>query len=226
MNVSDFFKKVRILTRSNSVDFPDSEIALLADMEADYLYELSIQGEHLEQTENQQPTVLTYTVTDNFVETPHNLWIERVEYSKDGVKFKTLTRTNKTEYETILGCRCDTNSLTNDLVDIGCADYFIQTSQGIHVFQLPNTTGKVKIYVKDSPVINWTDPNYEILMPKVPTNMLAIATALMYRDIENTNEYDKLFAKYTRWLETMKKRIGKGSRTIQMRTKGSNKKVL
>lgn len=219
MIVSDFFEKVRILTRANQLDFPNNEIAQLADMEADYLYELSVQSEHLEQTKDQTPTVLTGTLTSNFVPTDHNIWIERVEYAADGINFKQLKRTNKTEYETNMGCRCEIGSLTNDLISEECTNYYIQTSQGVHIFPAGTTNGVYNIYIKDTPVIDWDDDNYEILLPNVPVNILVIGTALMYRDIENTNEYDKLFTKYDRYLQTHKKRLNKGSRVVQMKVK-------
>lgn len=207
------------MTKANELDFPDSDIFALADMEADALYEMSIQAFNLEQTANQTPTVITGIVTDSFFETDDNLWIERVEYSKDDDEhYVTLKRTNKTEYES-MGCYCG-DSLTYDMeTSEGCANYFIQTSQGIYVFPRPNATGRVRIYVKDTPVINWGVPTAKIIIPRVSANLLAIATALMYRDIENTNEYEKLRSKYTQYMEIYKGRLAKGSRSIQMNTK-------
>lgn len=227
MIVSEFLEKVRILTRANEADFPDDEIFSLADIEADALYEMSIQAFHLEQTANQQPTVITGIVDDSFFETDDNLWIERVEYSRnDDEHYIQLKRTNKTEYES-KGCSCGTGyyngSLTYDMESSQyCANYYIQTSQGIHVYPRPNDTGRVRIYVKDSPVINWGDPNAKILIPNVSANLLAIATALMYRDIENNNEYDKLRGKYNQYLELYRKRLSTGSRGIKMKVVSTN----
>lgn len=216
MIISEFYDYVRTLTRANSRDLPDTEIAILANPEADYLYEISIQAYHLEQTKNQTPTVITYTKTGDFEPTDHNLWIERVEYAADGENYCQLKRTNKTEY-LAMGCKCDSGSLTNDLISENCTNYFIQTSQGIHVFPAGNSSGgTVKIYIKDTPVIDWSDDNYEILLPNVPINLLALKTALMYRDINDTNLLTFLQGEYAAKFQTFEKRLAQGGRSIQM----------
>lgn len=219
MNISNFYKNVRVLTRSSELDFPDDEIAILAQIEANKLYELSIQQEHIEQTKNQTPTVLPFNnVSDSFIPMDdHNLWIERVEYSRAGEEnYSVLKRTNKTEYESF-GCSCVNDSLTNNLTDSGCTEFFIQTTQGIYVFPSGSTNIDVKVYVKDTPVIDWLDNDYEILIPNVAVDLLMIATALMYRDIENTNEFNKLKLKYDDLMSVHMNRLNKGSRVIKMR---------
>lgn len=216
MTISEFYTYVRGLTRANTRDLPDTEIAILADPEADFLYELSIQGNHLEQTANQTPTVLTFTMTDDFQATDHNLWIERVEASIDsGDTHTILTRTNKTEYDKYIS-ECE-RSLTDQLaVSDSCPTHFIQTSQGIHVFPMAASVDTV-IYVKDTPVIDWTTGGNDILLPNVPINLLALKTALMYRDINDTNQLQFLQGEYAAKLGVFMKRIAKGGRTIQMR---------
>jgi len=224
MQVGEFYDYVRELTRANTRDLPDDKIAILADPEADYLYELSIQGHHLEQTENATPTVYTYNMSDDFQITPHNLWIERVEAKVSGHDYFTqMQRTNKTEYLAHLeSCK---NSLTDELdeaTNYDCPRYFMQTSQGIHVFPIDDPV-EVKVYVKDTPEIDWNNDNYEILLPDVPINLLALKTALMYRDINDTNTLQFLERQYAEKFAVFEKRIAKGGRVIQMGMKSAMK---
>lgn len=217
MIISDFYNYVRELTRANTRDLSDAQIAMLATPEADYLYELSIQSYHLEQTKNAIPTVYTYTMTDDFQETPHNLWIERVEVSIDGGDtFYQVDKTNKTEFDDYT-TECSNGSLTNLLAQTdGRPDKFIQTSQGIHIFPMAPSV-ITKIYVKDTPTIDWNDGNAEIILPNVPINLLALKTALMYRDINDTNRLEFLNNEYNNKFAVFMKRLSKGGRTIQMR---------
>jgi len=216
MLVQNFYKNVRILTDTNEQDFPDSEIAVFGQMEIDKLYEMAIEGYAYEQTKNQQPTVYTLNVTDNFVETEDNLWIERVEFSRNGKDYYTLQKTNKQDYEA-MGCSCDSGSLTNDLESKTCANYYIQTSQGVHVFPIGDGSGIVKIYVKDHPVIDWNNNNYNILIPNISDTIIVTGTALMYRNIHNTNEYDRLYNVYQSFLKLFEKRIKRGKRMTKFK---------
>lgn len=218
MTISEFYTTVRVLSRANVLDFPNTEIAIMAQIEANKLYELSVQAWNQEQTKDQTPTVLSFNaLISNFIPTDDNLWIERVEYSRDGTFYYPLKRTNKTEYEGF-GCVCTTGSLTDDLVADGCADYFIQTSQGIHVFPIGGTTtGSVRIYIKDTPVIDWTDMSYTILIPNVAVDLITVATALLYKDIENTNGFNKLKIKYDDLMKVYQTRLRKGGHTFRMK---------
>jgi hypothetical protein len=220
MQINEFYKLVRVLTRANTRDFPDTEIATLANPEADYLYELSIQGEHLQQTKNQTPTVLSFSnVTADFIPTNHNLWIERVEVSATGENnYTRLARTNDTEYNlhNDNACMCSDESLTDALTSKSCPTSFIQTSEGLRVFPIPAGGLDVKVYIKDTPVINWTSGSYELKIPNVGNQLLALRTALMYRDIEKTGQKETLEAQYAIKFKTFNKRISKGSRIIQM----------
>lgn len=219
MIISDFYTTVRILSRANEQDLPDEEIAVLAQIEANKLYEMSVQAWNQEQTKDQTPTVLSFTgVTTDFIPTNDNLWIERVEYKADGATFyKPLKRTNKTEYES-MGCVCEPNSLTDALISTECTNYFIQTSEGVHVFPIGSSAAgiDVKIYIKDTPAIDWNDNSYNIKIPIIADDLLTISTALLYRDIENTNEFNKLKLKYDELMELYKKRLRKGARVFNM----------
>jgi len=216
MIISEFYDYVRQLTRANSRDLTDSDIEILANPEADYLYELSIQAYHLEQTAVTAPTVLTYVMTTSFQATDHNLWIERVEVSIDGGdSFYQIQKTNKTDYN-LEAAECGGLSLTDQLaVTDSRPTHFIQTSEGINVFPMAASV-TTNIYVKDTPVIDWANPNFEILLPNVPINLLALKTALMYRDINDTNQLQFLQSQYNDKFEVFQKRLAKGGRVIQM----------
>ena len=218
MTTTEFFTYVRALTRANDRDLSNADIEILANPQADFLYELTIQGYQLEQTANATPTVYNFNMVTDFQITEQNLWIERVEVSVDGGESHyELKRTNKTEYNAYLK-ECNRNrSLTDDLVEDADATHFIQTSQGIHVFPVRATGMDVVIYVKDTPSIDWGNPAYEILLPNVPVNLLALKTALMYRDIEDTNRLEWLQGEYNEKFRAFEKRIAKGGRVIQMR---------
>lgn len=220
MTISEFYEYVRTRTGANERDLSNDDIAILANPEADYLYELSIQASHLQQTKNQNPTVLTYIMNTNFQPTDHNLWIERVEASVDnGQSYTTLKRTNNAEYN-LHKEECG-ESLTDELAKRNDKpEYFVQSSQGITIFPMSSEV-ITKLYIKDTPVINWGDTNSEILLPNVPTLLLALKTAMMYRDIDDIgrltsiqNDYDEKFKAFT-------KRLAKGGRVIQMAQKNN-----
>ena len=217
MQISAFYNYVRTLTRANALDLTDSDIATLANPEADYLYELTIQGYHLQQTQNQTPTVLTFTQTVPFQATDNNLWIEQVNVSVDGgVSFYQIERTNNTDFIGYLD-KCGGGSLTDQLAETdGRPTHFVQTSQGINVFPMAPSV-ITKIYIKNTPVIDWNNLSYNILLPKVPINLLALKTALMYRDINDTNQLAFLEKEYAAKFRIFEKRIAKGGRSMQMR---------
>jgi len=217
MIISEFYDYVRELVDANPRDFSDAEIARLANPEANYLYEIAIQGQHLQQTKNAIPTVLTYTMTAPFQQTDHNLWIERVEVSVDGGEsFYRIDRTNNADFELWVNS-CGGGSLTDQLAeDDARPTSFVQTSQGINIFPMAPSV-ITKIYIKDTPEIDWNDDNYEILLPNVPIQLLALGTAILYRDIQDVGRLNELKSQYNEKFRIFDKRIDKGGRVIQMR---------
>lgn len=222
MNTQELINDVRYnLTRSNERDYTDSEIQRNIDNEYYMLQEKLKRAWKVEWTGTELPTIYDLTPTSSFINTDPNLHIERVEVSADGGEnWRRITRTTYHDYNlTSSGaCSCQ-HSLTDALADTSCTKHFIQTAEGLHIFPIPDSGIQVKVYARDDEVIDWNDPSFVPRLPRFAHRLLTLKAAMMYRDLEDTNELQFIFNEYnTLMAEFTKLNTNKG-KVAQMKNK-------
>lgn len=225
MDIQTMYKDVRLLTRANECDYTDEEICCHLQNEYKLLQELLNHEGKVEYTQSNSP--LSYTVAGGttFFNTDPNLHIQRIEVSTAGEdKWCSPTQTTYQEYGDFSSncCGCDCNSLSAAMDGDGCVcecdKYYIQTSDGIHIF--PNNDGTdVRIWTRGTDELDCNDPNYVPKIPAFAHRLMTLKAALMFRDIENTNELDFLLSEYNNLFALFNKHIKSGGKIIQMRNK-------
>ena len=219
MTLDQLKQDVLSLTGANYDDYLESEIERNMEQEYIFIQHKLKSSFRIEHTANQTPTVLTFNTTTDFIPTDINLHIERVEVSSDGQRWYKLDRTNKTTYNEGLSnntCRCDTRSFTDAITDPGCPASFVQTTEGIHVFPVPESGLDVRVYVKDSDTLNWSLGSSEPRIEEFAHRLLSLKASLLYRDIENTGNLQFILSEYSKWDNALNEHINEGGKVIKM----------
>lgn len=222
MNTIELKQDVLRLTRANTRDYTDTEIESNIDREYSMLQELLKKSQRVEWTGGNYPVLFDFGgITDTFIQTSPNLHIERVEVSiNGGDSWYPVSRTDKTTYNTASAnnsCYCSKRSLTDALEDGGNPINFIQTTSGIQVFPIPEDDSiDVNIYVKESEDIDWNNPLFVPNLPDFAHRLLTLKAALLYRDIEDTNELTFLKNDYNELYKVFLDHISEGGKVINM----------